>query len=93
MADYAGVQDASRDAASQKLRNLANIAITAFELLQTNNLGIAGATAALVHRSLTEIRGFADAPPAGAEHKPFAETHLARIDFDLLPDGYGKGVA
>ena len=48
--------DVTGDEESHELRNLADTAIAAFEVLQTGNVGIGGSTGAVVHRSLTAIR-------------------------------------
>jgi signal transduction histidine kinase len=41
---------------AHELRNLTNTAILAFEVLETGNVGIAGSTGAVLHRSLLGIR-------------------------------------
>jgi signal transduction histidine kinase len=41
---------------AHELRNLINTAIVAFEVLKTGNVGVAGSTGAVLHRSLTSIR-------------------------------------
>jgi signal transduction histidine kinase len=41
---------------AHEVRNLTNTAILAFELLQTGNVGVAGNTGAVLHRSLMGIR-------------------------------------
>jgi hypothetical protein len=60
--EYARVQEVTRDGESDELRSLTNTAITAFEVLQTGGVGIAGRTGALVHRSLLGIRSLIDRP-------------------------------
>jgi hypothetical protein len=57
-------QAATRDGASNELRNLLNTAITAFEVLQTGSVGIGGRTGGVVHRSLMGARELMDRPPA-----------------------------
>jgi len=52
--------DATRGGTSHELRNLTDAAITAFEVLQTGNVGIGGSTGAVVHRSLLGIRVLVD---------------------------------
>jgi hypothetical protein len=47
---------------SRELLTLANTAITAFEALQTGNVGIGGSTGTLVHRNLVAIRTLAERP-------------------------------
>jgi hypothetical protein len=47
---------------SRELLTLTNTAITAFEALQTGNVGIGGSTGTLVHRSLLAIRNLAERP-------------------------------
>jgi len=41
---------------THELRNLTNTAIVAFEVLKTGNVGVAGSTGAVLHRSLTGLR-------------------------------------
>jgi signal transduction histidine kinase len=41
---------------AHELRNLTNTAIVAFEVLKTGNVGVAGSTGAVLHRSLMGIR-------------------------------------
>ena len=41
---------------THELRNLTNNAIVAFEVLKTGNVGVAGSTGAVLHRSLTGLR-------------------------------------
>jgi len=43
---------------------LLNTAITAFEVLQTGRIGVAGATGGVVHRSLMGLRRVMDRPHA-----------------------------
>ena len=57
-------QDVALAGESQELLTLTNTAITAFEALQTGNVGIGGSTGALVHRSLLAIRALAERPAA-----------------------------
>jgi hypothetical protein len=54
--EFARHQDLTRDGESQKLENLTNAAITAFEVLRTGNVGVGGSTGAVVHRNLMAIR-------------------------------------
>jgi hypothetical protein len=54
--EYAHEQDVTRDGESDELQRLTNVAITAFEVLQTGNVGIGGSTGAVVYRSLMAIR-------------------------------------
>jgi hypothetical protein len=61
--EYAHVGEVSRDVESYELRNLTNTAITAFEVLQTGNVGVGGSTGAMVRRSLRAIRDLVDRPP------------------------------
>jgi signal transduction histidine kinase len=42
---------------AHELRNLLNTAIVAFEVLKTGNVGVAGSTGAVLHRSLMGLRG------------------------------------
>jgi signal transduction histidine kinase len=41
---------------THELRNLTNTAIVAFEVLKTGNVGVAGSTGTVLHRSLTGLR-------------------------------------
>jgi len=45
---------------AHELRNLINTAMLAFEVLKTGNVGVAGSTGAVVHRSLTGLRALID---------------------------------
>ena len=60
--EYAREQDLARDGASHELLNLVDAAITAFEVLQTGNVGVAGSTGEVVNRSLKAIRALVDQP-------------------------------
>ena len=64
--EHARGQQAGREGQSDELRNLINGAITAFEVLQTGTIGIAGTTGALVLNSLMKIRGRLDQPAPDA---------------------------
>jgi hypothetical protein len=67
---HASEQELTRDGESSELRTLLNAAITAFEVLQTGSVGIAGRTGGVVHRSLIGARDLIDRPRAElAEHK------------------------
>jgi hypothetical protein len=72
--EYASAQDSTLDGTSRELRNLIHTAITAFEVLQTGNVGVAGSTGAVVHRSLLAIRAFVERTPearvAGSKNRP-----------------------
>jgi hypothetical protein len=54
--EYAREQDVPREGELDHLRRLADAAITAFEVLQTGNVGVKGSTGTLVHRNLMAIR-------------------------------------
>lgn len=45
---------------AHELRNLINTSIVAFEVLKTGNVGVAGSTGAVLHRSLTGLRALVD---------------------------------
>jgi hypothetical protein len=60
---FAREEEVSREGQSGELRVLLNTAITAFEVLQTGSVGIAGTTGTLVYRSLLSMRSLMDAPP------------------------------
>ena len=68
--EFSQNQDAPGDGESHKLRNLADTAIAAFEVLQTGNVGISGSTGAVVHRSLMAIRAALAPPEKIAPSKP-----------------------
>lgn len=62
------VKDVTRDGESHELRNLIKTATTAFEVLQTGNVGVGGSTGAIVLRSLRAMsalveRQVAQIPP------------------------------
>jgi hypothetical protein len=54
--EYSREQDVPREGELHQLRHLADAALTAFEVLQTGNVGVRGTTGALIHRNLTAIR-------------------------------------
>ena len=54
--EFAREQDVTRDGTSNELENLTNAAITAFEVLQTGDVGVGGSTGVVLHRSLLGIR-------------------------------------
>jgi hypothetical protein len=54
--EYAREQDVTRAGEAYQLQNLTETAITAFEVLQSGNVGVGGSTGAVVHRSLMAIR-------------------------------------
>jgi hypothetical protein len=59
--EHARHRQVTHDGASERLRNLSAAAISAFEELQSENVGVAGSLEALaVHRSLLALRAFAD---------------------------------
>jgi hypothetical protein len=78
--EFARGQDVTRDGESHQLENLTNAAITAFEVLQTGNVGIGGSTGAVVHRNLLAIR-------AALADRPAVE-----IEATLAVDNPGVGV-
>ena len=63
--EYARVQDLARDGESYQLQNLTNVAITAFEVLRSGNVGVGGSTGAVVHRNLLAILALVDRPAGG----------------------------
>jgi hypothetical protein len=73
---YAHEQDVTRNGASHELRNMISTAITAFEALQTGNVGVRGSTGAMVYRSLMGIRALIDRPLAD---RPLADRPLAEL--------------
>jgi hypothetical protein len=54
--EYARDQDVTRAGEAYQLQNLTETAITAFEVLQSGNVGVGGSTGAVVRRSLLAIR-------------------------------------
>jgi hypothetical protein len=58
--EYAREQDVTRDGESYEMRTLLSTATTAFEVLQTGNVGVAGSTGAVVLRSLRAMRSLFD---------------------------------
>jgi hypothetical protein len=54
---YSQERDVSRVVASQHLQQLADSAITAFEVLRTGRVGVGGSTGAVILQSLKAIRG------------------------------------
>jgi hypothetical protein len=60
--EFSRQRDVARLGESHELRNLAETAITAFEVLQEGNVGVGGSTGALVHRTLVAIRTLVGQP-------------------------------
>jgi hypothetical protein len=58
--EFSRAQDVSRDGESQEMRALLRTASTAFEVLQTGNVGVGGSTGALIIRSLRAIEALLD---------------------------------
>ena len=56
VSEYTRQQKVTSNARSDALRILINTATMAFEMIQTGNVGVTGATGALVSRSLLDIR-------------------------------------
>jgi hypothetical protein len=56
---HVSAQNIGSDAAVNKLNDLTETAISAFEVLQTGTVGVIGRTGTLVLRSLTDIRALA----------------------------------
>ncbi|MGH9147470.1 MAG: sensor histidine kinase [Vicinamibacterales bacterium] len=81
---------------AHEIRNLTNTAIFAFEMLKTGNVGVAGSTGAVLHRSLLGLRGLVGRALAEAQlqgragkREPFPVSELidevsasARLDAD-----------
>jgi hypothetical protein len=67
--EFAHAQEVTRVGESHRLQNLTDIAITAFEVLQTGSVGVGGSTGAVVHRSLLAIRAGLAVRPA-TENQP-----------------------
>jgi hypothetical protein len=57
---FAEVQDIARDGELSELWSLVNSASAAFEALQSGRVGVGGATAAVVRRSLATLRAYVD---------------------------------
>ena len=62
---------------THEVRNLANTAIIAFEVLKTGNVGVAGGTGAVLHRSLTSLRTIVS--------QSIEEIRLTRIVHERVP--------
>ena len=58
--EHARDQELTRDGESYELRHSINVAMVAFEMIKSGNVGIRGSTGALLHRSLKAISAFAD---------------------------------
>ena len=61
---HAHEQSLTHEGESNQLRALTNTAITAFEALKSGNVGIAGSTGVVLHRSLIAILALVDRPVA-----------------------------
>jgi hypothetical protein len=68
--EYAREQDVTRAGEAYQLQNLTETAITAFEVLQSGNVGVGGSTGAVVHRSLLAIRAALAERPEGKNVPP-----------------------
>jgi len=76
--EFSSGQEATRDGKTTELRRFLETAMTAFEVLQTGNVGVGGSTGAVVLRSLRamealmnrETAPIAPAATAGTPHKP-----------------------
>ena len=70
--EYSLVQDATRDGESHEMRDLIRTATVAFEVIRTGNVGVGGATGAVLLRNLRSMDALANrqsAPPV-TEGKP-----------------------
>jgi hypothetical protein len=63
--EFGRAQAITQAGETQEVSILTNTAITAFEVLQTGNVGVGGSTGAVVHRSLLAIRALVDRPRVG----------------------------
>ena len=73
--EFSHGQDVTRDGESHELRDLLTTAMTAFEVLQSGNVGVSGSTGAVVLRSLRAMealvkRQSAPIAPAATDAKP-----------------------
>ena len=68
--EYAREQDVTRAGEAYQLQNLTETAITAFEVLQSGNVGVGGSTGAVVRRSLLAIRAALAERPEGKNVPP-----------------------
>lgn len=75
--EHARGQEATRAGESFELRRLTNIAITAFDVIQTGAVGVTGTTGALVHNSLMGILGHMDRALAERPPTPNPDTQEA----------------
>jgi hypothetical protein len=76
--EYSREQDVPREGEVSQLRNLTNMAITAFEVLQTGNVGVIGSTGALVYRNLMAIRAALASRPNAEVASPGLEEQAIR---------------
>ena len=68
--EFARVQDVARDGSTTDLLTLADTAITAFEVLQSGNVGVGGSTGTVIYSSLKSIREIArEQHSAGGQHR------------------------
>jgi len=58
--EHARDHELTRDGESYELRHSINIAMIAFEMIKSGNVGIRGSTGAMLYRSLKAISAFAD---------------------------------
>jgi hypothetical protein len=77
--EFGRAQAITQAGETQEVSTLTNTAITAFEVLQTGNVGVGGSTGAVVHRSLLAIRGLVDRPRVG-NAQPVAATETVPSD-------------
>jgi hypothetical protein len=77
--EFGRAQAITQAGETQEVSTLTNTAITAFEVLQTGNVGVGGSTGAVVHRSLLAIRALVDRPRVG-NAQPVAATETVPSD-------------
>jgi len=58
--EHAREQAATRNGKSQELRNLINVAMIAFEMIKSGNVGVAGSTGAMLNRTLRALSALVD---------------------------------
>jgi hypothetical protein len=76
--EYSREQDVPREGEADQLRNLTNMAITAFEVLQTGNVGVIGSTGTMVYRNLMAIRAALASRTRGQVPSPVLEEQAIR---------------
>ena len=85
---------------AHELRNLVNTAIMAFEVLKTGNVGVAGSTGGVLHRSLTGLRSLIGQSLAEVRltqgvqsHEQIAvSTFINELEAAAMLDAHARGI-